>query len=323
MKGAGDHDLTRLYDGAKASRTEGVALALVNPAASGGRAGRLWPRLLADLRSKFPELTHRYTEGPGSATVIAREWCQAHPDATLLVAGGDGSVHEVVNGAVSAGPFRLGVIPLGSGNDFARNVGLPLDPAAAVRRLSAASRPIDLGQVSFHAGDQRVTRVFLNSLSLGMSVRANALARRSSLIPRGRMRYGLAGLRAAWTATAERYEVTSGAIRFDGMALNLTVANGPSFGGGMQISPDSSLSDGVLELIVIRPMRRMRRLAALARLQQGSLLELPELSAMATREPFRVTAGAGSRLVEVDGEELLTAGPLTIEVLPGRVTLLS
>ena len=324
MKDAGDHDLTRLYDGAKASWTEGVALALVNPAASGGQAGRIWPRLLPELRSNFPELTVELTDAPGAAGRIARAWCQAHPGTALLVAGGDGTLHEAVNGAEQAS-FRLGVIPLGSGNDFARNAGIPLDPRAAVRRLSQRpTRTIDLGQLSCLEGSRTVTRVFLNSLSLGLTVRANALARSASLIPRGRLRYGFAGLRAAWSATAEQYSVRCEARSlFDGMALNLTVANGASFGGGMRISPDSSPSDAILELIVLRPMRRLRLLAALAHLQRGTHLRVPELSVIPVRGALQVAAAAGPRVLEADGEAIETSGALTIEVLPGKLTLLS
>jgi diacylglycerol kinase (ATP) len=324
MKGAGDRDLTRLYDGAKASRTEGVALALVNPAASGGRAGKVFPGLLPALRAGFPELEVALTDSPEAAQRVIGEWRRTHPDSPLLVAGGDGTLHEAVNCAVRAGPVQLGVIPLGSGNDFSRNAGIPLDPRQAVERLRAVRpRPIDLGRVCVDANHQPVSRVFLNSCSLGISVRANALARLSSRRFRGRLRYGIAGLRAASHARLEHYLVECGErTLFEGKALNLTVANGASFGGGMRISPSSVLDDGSLELVVLRPMGRLRLIVALARLQRGTHIGLGELSVTSARDQLRITPACPSPL-EADGEELETSGTLTIDVLPGAIALLN
>lgn len=323
IKGAGDRDLTRLYDGAKASRTEGVALALVNPAASGGRAGQVFPRLLPALRASFPELEVALTDSPDSAGRVIGAWQEAHAGSPLLVAGGDGTLHEAVNCAVRAGPVQLGVIPLGSGNDFSRNAGIPLDPSEAVQRLSERrAHPIDLGRLCVDA-DLQHHRVFLNSCSLGLSVRANALARRSAGMLRGRLRYGIAGLRAALHARPEHYVIESGERRlFEDLALNLTVANGASFGGGMRISPGSSLSDAGLELVIIRPMGRIRLVAALVRLQRGTHGALREVSVTQVRGPLRITP-ASPGIVEADGEEIETAGTLTIDVLPAAITLLN
>ena len=324
MKGAEYHDLTRLYDGAKASRTEGVALALVNPAASGGRAGQVFPRLLPALRTGFPELEVALTDTPETARGVIGEWQKLHPGSPLLVAGGDGTLHEAVNCALRGGPVQLGVIPLGSGNDFSRNAGIPLDPRQAVLRLlEGRARPIDLGRLCLHDGQRHVSRVFLNSCSLGLSVRANALARQSWARLRGRLRYGIAGLRAALLARPGHYVVESGNRRiFEGMALNLTVANGATFGGGMRISPRSSLDDASLELVVIRPMSRLRLVFALARLQRATHLGLRELSVTQAREQFQITT-AGPVAMEADGEELLTSGTLRIDVLPGAIALLN
>ena len=315
--------MTRLYDGAKASRTEGVALALVNPAASGGRAGQVFPRLLPALRASFPQLEVALTDSPDSAGRVIGAWQEAHPGSPLVVAGGDGTLHEAVNCAVRTGPVQLGVIPLGSGNDFSRNAGIPLDPNAAVERLSERrARSIDLGQLFLDA-DLLQRRVFLNSCSLGLSVRANALARQSSARLRGRLRYRIAGLRAALRARPEHYVIESGERRlFEDLALNLTVANGASFGGGMRISPGSSLSDAGLELVIIRPMGRIRLVAALARLQRGTHAALHEVSVTHVREPLRITP-ASPGVVEADGEAMETGGTLTIDVLPAAITLLN
>ena len=306
--------------------TEGAALAIINPVAGSGWARSLWARLEPGVRGGFPNLTVYHTSGPGDAERIAYKWGQENPIGALLVAGGDGTLHEAVNGLFrSASRARLGVIPAGSGNDFARNAGISLDPWEATRGLSGSPvRSLDLGQISFEAGSQPATRVFLNSVSLGASVRANSLARSLPRLRPARLRYALAGLAAVLSGKPSRYLVTAGpTVLHDGAALNLTVANGGSFGGGMRISPDSSPADGILELVVLGPLSRFRALQALSRLQAGTHLALRGVRVMPLRGPVRVTATAPTLVAEADGEELELKGELTVGILPAWLALLN
>lgn len=306
--------------------TEGAALAIINPVAASGGARSLWRRLEPGVRGGFPDLTVHHTGAPGDAERIAYEWGRENPAGTLLLVGGDGTLHEAVNGLFrSASRARLGVIPAGSGNDFARNAGIPLDPWEATRALSGSPvRSLDLGQISFQARGQPGARIFLNSVSLGASVRANRVARSLSHLRPARLRYGLAGLAAVLSGKSSRYLITSGpTVLLDGAAFNLTVANGGSFGGGMRISPDSSLTDGTLELVVLGPLSRFRALQALSRLQAGTHLALPGVRLMLLPGPVRISATAPTLVAEADGEELEVEGDLTVGILPGRLPLLS
>lgn len=302
------------------------ALVVVNPVAAGGRAGRLWDRLEPGLRSAFPSLLVRHTSAPGDAEQFALQWGREHPAGTLLAVGGDGTVHETVNGWWQAGGAgRFGIIPAGSGNDFARNAGLPLDPDQAARRLhSATVRPSDLGRLTFRdsAGNTR-SRVFLNSLSLGVSVRANRLAHRIPAVRPGRLRYGLGALAALLSPEHTRYLLRDeSGLLFDGTALNLTVANGASFGGGMPISPASSPRDGTLELVVLRPMHAPRAALALSRLQRGTHLGMPEARVTQLRGALSIALDQATWRAECDGQELEGTGALTLDVLPGSLALL-
>jgi len=302
------------------------ALVVVNPVAAGGRAGRVWNRLEPGLRAAIPDLSVRRTAAPGDAEQFALQWGRQCPGGTLLAAGGDGTVHEAVNGWWQSGATgSFGVIPAGSGNDFARNAGLPLDPEAAARRLpSATLRPSDLGRLTYQdrSGSPR-RRVFLNSVSLGVSVRANRLARHFPAIGPGRLRYALGALGALLSAERTRYLLRDETgVLFEGAALNLTVANGASFGGGMPISPGSSPRDGILDLVVLRPMRGLRALLALSRLQRGTHVTLPEARVTPLRGPLRIQVDRASWRAESDGQELEGSGDLTLEVLPGGLALL-
>ena len=316
--------MTRLYDGAKGPRTEGVALAIVNPAAGRGKAARLWPELEPLLRVGFPRLVVRQTRGPGEAEALAHEWGAEHATGYLLVGGGDGTLHETVNGLWASGSHAaLGLLPLGSGNDFARNTGIPHDPGKAAGLLeSAVPRGVDLGILSFGAESGMRRRAFLNSASIGISVRANRLAKRFARLGFGRARYSGAGLLAILSARPAHYRVSiQGQPWFDAIALNLTVANGASFGGGIKISPDSSPGDGTLELVVLGAMGRLRALKAFGRLQRGTHLDLPEVRTTSLRSA--TLTGPGTLALEADGEELEVRGELAVAVEPARLPLLS
>ncbi len=301
------------------------ALAIVNPVANSGRSAALWRRLESAVQSRFPDLTIQSTRGPGHGEVLAREWAGRRPGGMVLVIGGDGTVHEVVNGLVAATlEPRLAVIASGTGNDFARNAAIPLDPDTAIAHLGEeTTRRVDLGRIRFRrAGGAEETRVFLNSVSVGVSPRANQIAHTLRRVLPGRLCYALGGIAALFSEGQRRFRVSSGnAVIWDGEALNLTVANCASFGGGMRISPGSRPTDGILEQVVIGRMGRIRALLALSRLYAGTHLTMRGVSVTPVRVAVRIRSGEGPLLIEADGHEFVSDGELLVEPLPGALTL--
>jgi diacylglycerol kinase (ATP) len=301
-------------------------LVIVNPAAARGAGARLWPRLEPALRARFPGLTVRATEAPGDAERWAGEWADLHPDDPVIAVGGDGTVHEVVNGLLRERPTcRLGVISAGTGNDFARNTGIPADPHAAAQRMARGTAArIDAGRVEFSGdGGTWRARTFVNSASVGVSPRANHIAGSVGRMLPGRIRYALGGILALLAERAGSYTVTSaGRILHQGRALNLTFANGPSFGGGMRISPGSVMTDGVIEQVVIGDLGRVRALLALSRLYAGTHIGMRGIGVSPLRETVQVTREDGGMLLETDGEEWAAGRELTVRVLPGAIALL-
>jgi diacylglycerol kinase (ATP) len=338
---------TSTMDGAE--RAEGTAgprrtLVIVNPVAGHRRGAAVWRHAEPALRAAAPDLELQTTTMPGHAEALAAEWEQAHPHGLLLVVGGDGTVHEVVNGLLRDGSTTtlLGLVPAGTGDDFARCTGTPLDPKAAVERLSgflqcstrattreetatATTFRVDLGRLRFREpGGTARSRVFLNSVSLGLAPRGNRLARAMGRVVPGRLRYPMGGMAALLAGTPERYRVTEqGVVRFEGEALNLTIANGPTFGGGLRISPASSLTDGVLEQVIIGRLSLVRALTALARLYGGTHVAMRGVSVDPVRGALTIENEAAVLLVEADGQELEAAGGLTVEPMPGALTLLA
>ena len=312
-----------------------AVLAIVNPVARGGRGAEVWRRAEPALRAGFPGLEFAETTAPAHAETLAAEWARRRPDGIVLVVGGDGTVHEAVNGLLGDGAATgpLGVVPSGTGNDFARSTGVPLDPAAAVERLARwlrsgparAVRRIDVGRLTFRdwSGAAR-TRLFLNSVSVGVSPTANRIAQGLRGVVPGPLRYPLGGVAAVLSGGAELYRVTSGgAVRFEGEALNLTIANGPTFGGGLRISPGSSLTDGVLEQVIIGRLGAARALLALGRLYGGTHVTMPGVSVTPVREALTIESVGGAMLAEADGQEFEIEGPLTVEPVPAALSLLA
>lgn len=299
-----------------------ATLVIINPAAGRGKGDRIWRRVESSLRARLGEIIVRRTERAGDAERIARN--EAAALGLIVVVGGDGSVHEAVNGLLDREPApSLAVIPAGTGNDFAANCGIPLDPRSAILVLDRPARRVDLGRMSFgEPGGAARSRWFLNSASVGVSARANRVAQLLRRVLPGRLCYWLGGLLALLLERRRRFTVhCADRVILDGPALNLTVANGAGFGGGMQVSPDSTPFDGRLDLVTIGPLGRLRALVALARLYRGGHLALRHVTVTPCQGRLRIFAD-GKMGLEADGQDFETDGTLDVEVLPGKLSLL-
>lgn len=294
-----------------------AALVILNPVSGRSRATRHWWRLRRSLEVGFPHLVVHETVGPGDAERQAGEWARSGQPGAIVVMGGDGTIHEVVNGLASAGSRGpLGVIPSGTGDDFARNTGIPLDPDLAVERLmEIEERRLDLGRLAFRdlAGIERSV-AFVNSTSVGASPAANRYAQR--------LGYVTGGVVALLTESVRRFTVSeAGRTVHDGKALNITVANGAAFGGGLLISPDSSPWDGVLERVVIGPLGLVRSLLAFSRLRRGAHIGMRDITVAAITEPTTIESEGAFR-VEADGHDYVADGRVTVSIEPGAVSVL-
>jgi len=305
--------------------TPGPTLAIVNPAANRGAAAALWKRLESSVRVRLPDLTIQTTRHAGHGETLAREWVRRRPDGMVLAIGGDGTVHEVVNGLVAGpGEAQMAVVPSGTGNDFARNAGIPLDPDAAVALLGVASvRRVDLGRIRYRSpGGTEESRVFVNSVSVGVSPRANQIAHTLRRVLPGRLCYALGGIVALFREGRRRFRISNGdGVTWDGDALNITYANCSSFGGGMRISPESRPTDGVLDQVIIGSLGRIKALLALSRLYSGTHVNMRGVGVSPAPETTRIRADGGPLLIEADGQEFVSDGELTVEPLAGALSL--
>lgn len=250
-----------------------MIVAIVNPAAGGGRCGRTVGPWLDRMREAGLEIEERRTTGPGDAIELARAAAEAGADAVVAV-GGDGTLHEVVNGLMAAeGPRpALGILPLGTGNSFARDFGLH-EPEVAFRALvAAARRPVDVLRV-----DHRDGQLFsINLVSLGFVAEVGDLTNRrfKGLGPLG---YVVATVITVARLHSPVIPVSIGGERDDRPSVFLCFCNSQFTGGAMQMAPSADAGDGKLDVIRVGQMGRRRLLQLFPRIFQGTHVQAPEI----------------------------------------------
>jgi diacylglycerol kinase (ATP) len=287
-----------------------VAL-VVNPTAGKG-AGR---RLGEQTRAALVAQGHEVLDVSAADYQTARERAgRAVADgvSTLVVVGGDGMAHLGTN-LVATTPTRLLIVAGGTGNDVATNLGLPVnDPAAAVALLEhGTTRAIDAGRVrQGPLGD----RGFAGVLGAGFDAVVNARAQRMRW-PRGQMRYNLAILRELPVFHAIPYAVEVDGQRIETRAMLVTVANTTSFGGGMRVSPDADVADGLFDVMIVHELSIPAFLRVFPKVFSGTHVSHP---AVETHRGARVRLEADGIRSQADGESF-TDLPIDAEVVPGAL----
>jgi diacylglycerol kinase (ATP) len=284
------------------SSSRAIAL-LTNPSAGKGRAGRHRAgvvRRLADAGFAVRDLAGRDAD---EALDLARQAVADGVEA-LVVSGGDGMVHIGAQAVATTG-VPLGIVPTGTGNDVARYLDLPrADPLAATDRVVAGrTRTIDLAR----SGTTYVVTVLAAGFDAVVNERANAMS-----WPRGQMRYNLATLAELRTLEPIPYVLDLDGVTRRLDATLVAVGNGPSFGGGLRITEGAVLDDGLLDVVVVRPLSRRRLLLSYPRLFTGTIAGTPEYEHHRVR---RVTVAAPGIVAYADGERIGPL-PLTVECVP-------
>ena len=269
------------------------------------------------------------TEGPGDAGRLVRE---ARRDGVecVVVVGGDGTLNDVAQGYLNpdgslpgSGP-ALGLIPSGTGGDFRRTFGLGDSvEEAAERILKATPRPLDLGLLSVHSHDgQLVRRAFLNITSFGIGGLTDRIVNESPKWMGGKAAFFLGTLRAMLVYRNAPVRVrVDGTVWLEAPIFNVALANGRYFGGGMMIAPDADPGDGLLDVVALHDMSRVKAAALAQHIYKGEHLGQAGVSVtrgkLIEAEPL---VASNEVLIDMDGE---TPGrlPLRAELAPGALSL--
>lgn len=287
----------------------------INPSAAFGKNADAGERTVTALREAGCDVTELRAESFLLLTGKLTRALAQTPDA-LVVVGGDGMVSLAVN-AVAQTSIPFAVVAAGTGNDLARGLGLPVgDVSAAISRLidslSREPRRIDLGRITSSDGSQ--VRWFASILSAGFDAIVNERANAMSW-PKGKSRYTLALLRELFALKPVTYTVKVGENTRHEDAMLISVANNSSMGGGMQVTPEASMYDGLLDVFVLRPLSRLRFLRLFPRVFAGTHITEPEV---VIERCTQVTLDAPGIVAYADGERVW-ALPVHVDVVPAAV----
>ncbi len=216
---------------------------IYNPAANRNHALRKYEQLV-ELTAGWKDTDHRVPESYKELQDTVKKAKDNYE--AIIACGGDGTIQNVAASLVHSDTL-LGIIPLGSGNDFIKSLGIPRDPVKAMQLIrQKRSKKVDAGVFN--------SRLFVNTLGFGFDGSTNRYALQSN-IANGTLRYGLAALKANFRRELFGVRVRmDGRKVYEGKSMMLTFANGKIEGGNFKVSPDSSVSDGQLELLMVRPV---------------------------------------------------------------------
>lgn len=286
---------------------------LSNPFSGDGAGHQGRDVLLRHLRASGAEVSDLVGHDAAESQALVRRAVAPGPDQvdTVVVSGGDGLVHLAVQ-ALAGTPAALGLLPAGSGNDAARALGLPLDNplAAAEVVIRNRRRAIDLGR----SGDRWFLTVLASGFDAVVSERAPQLR-----WPRGPARYT-----AAVLAELPRFAPLRYTLSLDGRertleAMMVSVANTDYYGGGMRIGAGATCDDGLLDVVIIKPLSRLQLLRFFPTVKTGEHVHNPAYERVQART---VTIAITPPVTAYADGERFGAVPLTIECVPGALHVL-
>ncbi|WP_437674609.1 diacylglycerol/lipid kinase family protein [Sorangium sp. So ce131] len=310
-------------------------LLIVNPQSSGGKTGKIFDGMLAPIRRILGEVDVARTERARHAVDLAREAALDGRE-TVVAVGGDGSIHEVVNGLMQARDrgatgTRLGIIGAGTGGDLCRTLKLN-------RRLdrfctaiaSGSARPLDVGRISYEThGGERAEAFFINVLSAGMGGLVDQIVSQTSRALGNTLAYTMASLRGLVRSRVGRVRCVA-ALRGETRELelatrNVAICNGRFFGSGMQVAPMARADDGVFDVIDLGGAPPVRFAAVSTGMYTGSHIRHPDVRHF---QCDRIELTLLNRdvepvfLLDVDGEPLGRL-PLTVTLEPRAIQVLA
>jgi diacylglycerol kinase (ATP) len=301
---------------------------IVNLQARNGRCRKVWEQIEQRLTDMGIPYQASFTEYPGHAVELTRLIAQDVKQGevkTIVVVGGDGTLHEVVNGAVGQSKLTIGFIPGGSGNDFSRGFGIPQDPIAALNLIleKESKVVVDTGEIS---GENKC-HYFINNMGVGFDAAISEAANQSklkanlNLLSLGSLAYAFIVIKKLFT-----YKCTDMWIKIDGQEKQfkqvwfVTLANQIYFGGGMKIAPNASANDGLLDVIVVHNLSRWKLLFVFISVFWGGHTEFREVKMLKGKKVSIQTLKPV--IVHADGE-IIGKTPLKIQAVRDSLAIIT
>lgn len=281
---------------------------LVNPLSGGGAAPAAVVPVARILRDAGARVEVTYSPGPVACAQLAREATERGD--VVVAVGGDGMLSSVASAVVES-HGTLGIIPSGRGNDFARMLGLSADPEKVAHvLLEGEPTPVDV----VDAG----RRVVLGSVYAGVDSLASAIVDRARRMPRS-LQYPYAAVRSVVEFSPTRFTVEVDGRLLEEEAYTVVVANSGYYGAGMHIAPAASVSDGLLDVVIVRAASKLRLIRSMPKLYDGSHVELDDVI---TTQGVEVRVRSADPVTAYGDGERLAPLPIAARVRPGALTVL-
>lgn len=298
-------------------------MVIVNPKAGSGRGLKDWPVISNQMYNNGIEFTCVFTEHKYHAIELT---VKAINDGfrNIVAIGGDGTVHEVVNGifiqkAVPTTFISLAVIPAGTGNDWIRMYGISKTYSLAVKSI-VEKRTIlqDVAKVDFYETRVKHTRYMANVAGLGYDAVVNLKYNRlKDEGKKGKWLYMRSSFHTFLSFTAKRFKIIAdGSTFYDGKVFSAAVGIGKYNGGGMQQTPNASVDDGLMDLTIIRNMSKLNVIRNFNMLYSGNIYSYPKVSFTQAKK-ISIETFPETR-IEIDGEAVGTS-PFHFELVPKAI----
>ena len=299
------------------SRGERRFAVVVNPRSARGRGARTARKVMRALEAAGAPAFMLVGDNAQECQALVQQACAAERLRGLILIGGDGLIGLIIQ-LPEARALPIGIVPAGSGNDFARQFGLSHRPSRTVPRIIAAEdapRVVDLGVATLPGGHDHW---FAGGLSVGFDAAINRRANNIRL-PIGRFRYYVALLAEITSLQSRELTVSAGHTSHTFTGLLATVMNVSAFGGGIPLAPRARLDDGELDLVEVTHGSQLRVLSVLGLLARGKHESLPEVT---ITRVTRVRIDANDEVAYADGEPV-GEGPFDVRIEPNALTLLA
>ena len=282
---------------------------LVNPLSGGGAAPAAVVPVARILRDAGAQVEVTYSPGPVACAQLARD--AARRGDVVVAVGGDGMLSSIASAVVEEKGL-LGVVPSGRGNDFARMLGLSNNPED-IAHVLLEGEPTDVDVID--AG----RRIVLGSVYAGVDSLASEIVDRSHRLPRS-LQYPYAAVRSVLAFTPTRFTVEVDGEQIVEEAYTVVVANSGYYGAGMHIAPTATLSDGLLDVVIVRAASKLRLIRSMPKLYDGSHVDLDDVISLQGRE-IKVSSAAPVTAYG-DGERLAPL-PVTARVCDRALRVLA
>lgn len=299
---------------------------IINPKSGKKNFGKEMDFLLKQLENANLPYVYRLTEFAGHATKIAKYFAESGYS-NFLIVGGDGTISEVINGIFKASKvrtndLRIGIIPRGTGNDWARFWGLTRNYKHSIDVfLKAKAQYIDIGRVDFKLEGEEETHFFINSIGLGLDAMVVKQAHHiKHYMGSHRLLYFVAMLGAIFTYKAKEVTIVSKELTINEKMFTMNIGNGCFSGGGMKQTPFAVPYDGQLDAMMARKPNFWDIITAIKNLFNGKLLKHRVIESFVTSE-LSIDCGNNS-LMEADGILVHGASPYTVSVIPKAIQMI-